>query len=287
MKLFLVLFVLCFALTASQKGNSGSQGPVLPPIGVPPAPPPTTQQQPPAKGTLTVSGTSKIVVTNNVADISFSIDKTSSDVAGKGASLTQIQAVSSADVQAAVAEIADAITNFLNTKLSVTKLKTTSFSLSQVSEWDQPTQTVVSKGWRASEGFFFRVTVLSDVGEILDGLTENGATSIGGISFVPSDESLENAKLDAIQNAGQNAKARAEKALTGLGLAKVCIRAPCDFYRVVDAQVDQAVYIPPPVVWGGAMPMAPTADKGAETPTVTVGGESETSASITIRVEYF
>jgi len=225
------------------------------------------------------------MLSNDLADIAFTVTLSSRDLTTTPSQSAKFPA---RRVQAAVAEKVGAIVQYLNQTTSVTRLKTSSFSMNRDLEWNFTTNQQVFKGWRVSQSMSFRVTSIPDSGTILDRLTDLGATSIDSISFVPSEEEVEQAKLDALREAGKTAIAKAEATLMGLGLGRVCVRAPCDYYRIVQVEVEGARVAPPPAQQFAPMPMM--MDGGiskAAASTVVMGGEASISAYLTLKIEYF
>ena len=90
------------------------------------------------------------------------------------------------------------------------KIKTSNLSLYPVYSYNPQTGKSTLEGYRASENFTVE-TKIGDAGKILSAVVKAGVNDIGGISFDASNK--EDLKLQAIENAMKNARAKADASL--------------------------------------------------------------------------
>lgn len=90
------------------------------------------------------------------------------------------------------------------------KIKTSNLSLSPIYSYNPQTGKQTLEGYRASESFIVE-TKIADAGKILSAVVKAGVNDIGGISFDASNK--EDLKLQAIENAMKNARAKADASL--------------------------------------------------------------------------
>uniref|UniRef100_A0A7C4TXG1 DUF541 domain-containing protein n=1 Tax=Caldisericum exile TaxID=693075 RepID=A0A7C4TXG1_9BACT len=90
------------------------------------------------------------------------------------------------------------------------KIKTSNLSLSPIYSYNPQTGKQTLEGYRASESFIVE-TKIPDAGKILSAVVKAGVNDIGGISFDASNK--EDLKLQAIENAMKNARAKADASL--------------------------------------------------------------------------
>ncbi|BAL80322.1 SIMPL domain-containing protein [Caldisericum exile] len=90
------------------------------------------------------------------------------------------------------------------------KIKTSVLNLSPIYSYNPQTGKSTLEGYRASENFIVETKIL-DAGKILSAIVKAGVNDIGGISFDASNK--DNLKLQAIENAMKNARAKADASL--------------------------------------------------------------------------
>jgi uncharacterized protein YggE len=101
--------------------------------------------------------------------------------------------------------------------ISEQDISTENLNLYQETTW---TQTEGSKvvGWRATQTLKVKTTDLTKVGEIVDVAVTNGANQINNIQFELSDAKDKEYRKQAISDATQNAKEKAEAIAESLGV---------------------------------------------------------------------
>jgi len=138
-----------------------------------------------------------------------------------------------------LAEIAEKIVNTLKKSgIEEGDIKTKNLSLSPVYRWDKESGKSILDYYRASESFKVKCTI-EETGKIVGKISENGANIINGISFDISNR--DELKLEAIEDAMKDAKAKAEAALSESGYKITGIKtisiqtvpAPLPIYRVI------------------------------------------------------
>jgi len=92
------------------------------------------------------------------------------------------------------------------------KIKTSIFSLNPVYDYNPQTGESKLKGFRASENFVV-ITEIEKASKVLSAVVKSGVNNIGGIVFDASNR--DELKLQAIENAMKNARAKADAALKG------------------------------------------------------------------------
>lgn len=190
-------------------------------------------------------------------------------------SLTQVrlgveaQGRTAEEVQAEVARRSNAVVELVRSR-NVSKLQTTGVYLSPVYDYSNNRQRVV--GYTATNTISFEIAT-AQAGTLLDDAVNAGASRIDGVSFVASDDAMNQARQVALREATEDALAQADAVLDSLGL---------DRREVVSIQVNGAA--PPPPIFQDASRLQSAAAESAPTPIV--GGEQEVSASVTLQISY-
>ena len=140
-------------------------------------------------------------------------------------------------------------------------IQTVSFNLREESDYVDGRR--VPRGYVVTNAIEVRVDDLTRLGRLVDEVVEAGATSVSGIRFELKDR--EGAEREALRQAVEDARARAEALAAGAGLRIVRVQS------IMDQGVDQT---PPPMPM---MRMEMRAD-AAETPMAP--GEIEIRASV-------
>src|SRR6478609_1998418 len=161
---------------------------------------------------------------------------------------------------------ADAMTSVLaklkGSGLAPDAIRTTGYDLQPEFDYANGRQTL--KGYVSRNSIDVRVDDLPRLGDILDAAVGAGATSVAGVRFDLKDRS--GAEREAIQQAVEDARARAEAAANGVGM-KVD--------RIVRIEEQRIGVAPPP-----RPVMAMRAEQVAVTPIVP--GDLEIRASVTL-----
>jgi len=156
-----------------------------------------------------VSGSGKVTVTPDLAVISVGI---------------QDQELTVADAQAKAAGAMDKLIQALKAQGVVDKdIQTTSFTISQVTRWDNDRQQSVVIGYLVSNTVTVKIRDISKVGTTIDAVAVAGGDMIrvNGITFTVDDptSSYTNARAKAMADA--KAKAQQMADLSGVKLGKV------------------------------------------------------------------
>lgn len=146
-------------------------------------------------------------------------------------------------------------------KIPDAAIRTLSFNLRE--DFDYTSGGRVSRGFVVTNAIEVRVDDLSRLGRLVDEVVQAGATSVSGIRFELKDR--EAAEREALRQAVEDARARAEALAAGAGLRIVRVQS------ITDQGVEQT---PPPMPM---MRMEARAD-AAETPMAP--GEIEIRASV-------
>lgn len=109
-------------------------------------------------------------------------------------------------------------------------METERISLYEEREWDEGTSTIV--GWRATQTIKVKTIDMNKIGTIVDVAVENGANQINNINFGLSEENEQEYKKQALTEAAQNAKDKAETIAEGLGvrLGKIKTVSESNYY---------------------------------------------------------
>jgi uncharacterized protein YggE len=183
----------------------------------------------------------------------------------------EAQGKTASEVQQAVARRSSAVVNLLRSR-NVERLETTGISLSPNYNFTNGKQQLV--GYIGSNIVSFRVAT-DQSGVLLDQAVKAGATRIDGISFIASDEAINQARQQALQEATQDALTQANAVLKSLNLTQ---------QGIVSIQVNGArVSPPPPMPFQGEAALRAAADSP---PTPVIGGEQEIETSVTLQVSY-
>lgn len=178
----------------------------------------------------------------------------------------EVQGETAEEVQEEVARRSASVVEFLRSR-NVSNLRTTGISLNPVYNYTDGNQRIV--GYMATNTVQFRVP--NEVaGTILDEAVRAGATRIDSVSFIASDEALEQARRQALREATQDAREQAEAVLDALGLSE---------QEILTIQVNNVSR--PPVY-----PLARQAMAADAAPTPVIGGEQEVMANVTLQIRY-
>jgi len=171
-------------------------------------------------------------------------------------------------VQQEVAQRSSAIVDLLQSR-KVSKLQTTGITLSPIYDYSDNQQRLV--GYSATNTVSFQGET-NLVGALLDDTVKAGASRIDSISFVASDEAIERARQQALQEATLDAQTQADTILRTLGLVR---------RDVIEINVNNSYATPAPYFRAVA-----TMDAAGQASTPIVGGEQQVDASVTIRFSY-
>ena len=157
-----------------------------------------TAESDPTNHTISVTGEGVVEVTPDVAYLNFGVFFEDPDPS-KAMDGLAIKANAIVDV-------------LVNQGIAKEKIKTSNLSLYPIYSYNQQTGKQTLEGYRASENFTVE-TKIADAGKILSAVVKAGVNDIGGISFDASNK--DDLKLQAIENAMKNARAKADASLKG------------------------------------------------------------------------
>ena len=162
---------------------------------------------------LEVTGTGIVSIDTDIAQIQLGIE---------------VEGATATEVQQEVAQNSSAVVEQLN-QLEVEELQTVSINLQPRREFDDLGNGMVV-GFTGRNVVQFEVST-EEAGETIDAAIQAGANLIENISFVASDSELNQARLDAIQLAAQDAQNQANPLLDTLNLTPLEI-VDIDIVRV-------------------------------------------------------
>ncbi|MCZ2200832.1 SIMPL domain-containing protein [Cylindrospermopsis raciborskii] len=204
--------------------------------------------------TLTVSGSGVETIATTLTRVSLGVE---------------VQGKTAQEVQQEAARRSSAVVNLLKSR-KVEKLETTGVRLNPVYSYTNNIQRIT--GYAASNTVSFRFPT-DKVGSLLDEAIKTGASEINGISFVATDEAINEAQKQALRKATQEAKKQAEAVLSSLGFQTK---------EIISIQINNASAPPPPILQRSQVVKASASD--AVTPIV--GGEQQVEASVTLQISY-
>jgi hypothetical protein len=151
---------------------------------------------------VTVTGTAKKTIKNDIAEISVSIDS---------------RAKSAKEAQDALAQKAQAV---LGAVQQLQKVKVKDQQVLVNPQYDYVDGKSIFKEFLAQTTFVFE-TDADFAGQVVDKVIVSGANRLNGMNFRPSEENEKKAELEALNEATGNAMQRADVVLQSLGLRKI------------------------------------------------------------------
>lgn len=170
--------------------------------------------------TISVTGTGSVSVVPDTAIISFGVFVDDKD--------PQVAMDSMSEKASKI------VSALLNAGIKKENIKTTDLSLYPIYSWEKDTGKQILEGYRASESFIVK-TEIEKAGKIVSLVNKSGANQINSISFEASNK--DKLKLDAIEQAMADARAKAEAALKGTnykitGIKTISVEASSPVYPV-------------------------------------------------------
>ncbi|MEC4892860.1 MAG: SIMPL domain-containing protein [Oscillatoria sp. PMC 1051.18] len=205
--------------------------------------------------TLSVSGTGKVSIATTKTQVRLGVE---------------VQGKTAQEVQAEVAQRSQAVVELLKSR-EVEKLETTGIQLNPRYDYSNGKQEII--GYTASNIVSFRIET-AKAGNLMDEAVQAGASRIDGISFVADEETLEQARQQAIQEASAIAKKQAEAVLDSLNLQEK---------ETIGIQVNGANTPPQPLNYKYAVPAAESLENAV---TPVEGGEQQVEATVTLQIRY-
>ena len=153
----------------------------------------TTANPPPS---VSVTGTGKIAVKPTIARISFGVFTHNDTANGAQTANDAIMAKITAALKAAGIKEED--------------IQTAGYSLQPRWVWDKTNEKNIQDGYDMNHSIVVTVRVIEDAGKTVSLIADNGANTVGGISFEVDDATLEQTKLAALDLAMVGARTRAD-----------------------------------------------------------------------------
>jgi len=204
--------------------------------------------------TLTVTGRGVETIPTTLSKVSLGV---------------QVQGKAPDTVQQEAARKSNSVVKLLKSR-NVEKLETTGIRLNPTYSYKDNVRKI--KGYEATNIVSFRVPT-ERAGKLLDEAIKAGATRINSVSFVATEEKINQARQQALKEATQDAQTQADAVFSSLGLRSK---------EIVQIKVNNAS-MPQPIRYGRA---TPTAAMPEAAPTPVVGGEQEVGASVTLQISY-
>lgn len=204
--------------------------------------------------TLTVTGRGEETIPTTLSKVSLGV---------------QVEGKTANSVQQEAARKSNAVVALLKSR-NVEKLETTGIRLNPRYSYKDNVRKI--EGYEATNIVSFRVPT-EQAGKLLDEAIKAGATRINSVSFVATEERINQAQQQALKEATQDAQKQADAVLSSLGLRSK---------EIIQIKVNNAS-MPEPVRYRRSVPASPMAEAA---PTPVVGGEQEVGASVTLRISY-
>ncbi|MBE9068134.1 SIMPL domain-containing protein [Leptolyngbya cf. ectocarpi LEGE 11479] len=173
-------------------------------------------------------------------------------------------------VQQDIAQRSAAVIELLKSK-NVDQLQTTGIRLNPQYNYDGSRPRIT--GYSGSNTVSFQMPTEA-VGTLLDDAIATGANQINSVSFVATDDALENARDTALQAATADAQAQADVVLQSLNL---------NAQEIVGIQVNNATP-PTPIPYAARSRQLESAVADVSTPVE--GGEQTVNARVTLQIRY-
>ncbi|MEM9539792.1 MAG: SIMPL domain-containing protein [Cyanobacteria bacterium P01_E01_bin.42] len=182
----------------------------------------------------------------------------------------EIQSNTAEGAQQEIARRTTDIVNLLRSR-NVEQLQTTGIRLNP--RYHNRSGESVLIGYVGSNTISFRVNT-DRAGNIIDEAVRTGATRINGVSFTAEENEIEAARQQALINATQNARERADIVLGALNLSS---------QEIVSVQIGHAA---PPVLTQGNVLFGRAEAVAQQPDSPVIGGEQTVSASVTLQIRY-
>lgn len=205
--------------------------------------------------TIAVSGTGRIVLSPDTADLRLGVSSTAKTVkAARSAAATSMTAV---------------IASLKNLGIAEKDIQTTTLSLQPVYDYSLNTNPPRLTGYQLSNAVAVTVRDLDKLGDAIDNALASGATSLDGVSFRVADQTA--AEAQARQAAMTDAKAKAKTLADAAGISISGV-----------ASINETVApVPYPIYYGSNAAGAPGA-KDVQTPVA----PGSTEVTVTVAVVY-
>ena len=181
----------------------------------------------------------------------------------------EVQDKTAAQVQLSCAKRTSAVVDFLRSR-KVDQLQTTGIRLEPNYQYNNNERRLL--GYIGTNTVSFRLTT-EQVGAVLDGAVNSGATTINGLSFTATDDAIAMAQKEALRLATLDAQQQSDAVLKALNLVPK---------QIVNIQINGASIVPSPRPFVAAQ-LSRTA---ANVTTPVIGGEENVQASVTLQISY-
>jgi len=188
---------------------------------------------------VAVTGTGKIAVKPTIARISFGV-------------FTHDKAANAA--QTANDAIMVKVTAALKAAgIKAEDIQTTGYSLQPRWVWDKTNEKNIQDGYDMNHNVVVTVRTIADAGKIVSIIADNGANTVGGVSFDVDDATLEQTKLAALDLAMTNARKRADVVAKAAGKTITSVQTvnvnensyiPYQIYKSADSAVSGSAAAP-------------------------------------------
>jgi hypothetical protein len=149
-------------------------------------------------------------------------------------------------------------------------IKTTQYSLDVVQHWDEKTEKYIITGYRTTHIIKIESTDINKAGDIIDKAVQSGANKVNNVVFSLTDEKIKELRLEALKDAGVNAKEKADAIASSLGITIKRV------YQASEGYVYYQTY---------NVPKTYEIATGGAAPTEISPGQIEISASISVSYE--
>jgi uncharacterized protein len=230
------------------------------PLGYPPLPAVAQSALPqsePRARTLTVMGTGQERIPTTITQVRLGVEA---------------QGKTAEEAQQEVARRSSTLLALLRSR-NVERLETTGVSLSP--NYIQVDNRQKLNGYTGRNTVSFRI-LTERIGNLLDAAVQAGATNIGSVSFIASDEAIAVARQAALRRATLDAQAQAKAVLAALNLQQ---------QEVISIAINNASDPNPQQVSPGlSRPFAGT--DILRTSLEVIGGEQQVQATVTLKISY-
>jgi len=242
-----IILVMAFAIGAIPSGSQAQ-------AQTEPTPYPSREK------TISVSGTATATITPDLLNVQFGVE---------------VQKPTAKEALDANSEMMNRVVDAIKgVGITESEISTTQFSIYPVYESYQEKETGIYKqkltGYNVSNIIKVKTTKLDLVSSIIDAAVAEGVNRVDTVFFSLSPDKQKNLSDDLLSKAIENARSRAEKALT-----------PLDYQIIgVKAVVLDSVSSPPPIPYYYAKAGAPMMDSASSTPVFSSDQDVSTSASV-------
>ncbi|MCR4368903.1 MAG: SIMPL domain-containing protein [archaeon] len=153
-------------------------------------------------------------------------------------------------------------------------IQTTGYNLYEEQQWNELSRKSESIGYRTTNSVLVTLKNLGSTGDVIDAAVDAGANSISGVRFSLSNAKQDELRTEALKEAAQNAKVKADSIASGLGVT---------LFQVYSAS-ENSGYSTPYYYKGYDLAVAES-DGAARAPTSITPGDVEFTASVSVQFE--